>query len=204
MSEKEIKDIWNGSGDDEEINVNLAQLESNLKAKSKKMDRTLFWRDSREIIGAVVVMIFFSYQAMSESLFITKITSILFVLWAIYVSYRLLDVRKYKRVVDLSNSFKAQLLQQKLYLEQQAQLLDSILTWYVGPFALIYSLRIIGNALSNDPLWVIASSIMIKLAMVFLFSWGLYALNKKAAKKGFSPLIENIDRVLIQLDEDSI
>ena len=193
-----------GAGAGEEIKFDLSQLETNLKSKTKKMDRTLFWRDTREIIAAVVVMVIFSYKAISDSSTVTKFTSVLFVLWAMYVAYRLLDVRKYKRTGDLSNSFKAQLLQQKMYLQEQAHLLDSIMSWYVGPFAVIFTILIIGRSFSDDPIWVIIVSIVVKLTVLSLFSWGLYALNKRAAKKAFVPLIENIDNVLIQLDEDLV
>jgi len=203
MSDQEMKDIWLGTGGGKNIKLDLAELEVNLRSRMKKLDRTLFFRDSREIIAAILVMIVFGYKSVFDSAIITKITSVLFVVWAGYIIYRLLDVRKYKKVIDLSASFKNQLLQQKHYLEQQAHLLDSIFSWYLGPFAVIITIRVIGSAY-GDPFWVFMTSIGLVLPIIYLLSWGIYALNKRAAKPVYPPLIENIDNVLSQLDKDTV
>lgn len=201
MSDQEMKDIWLSGDGMEKINLDQSQLVDNLNQKTKKLDRTLFFRDFREIIAALFVMCVFGYKAFGEMQIVSKITSAMLVVWAAYIIYRLLDVRKYKKMIDVSQSFKHQLLQQKTYLKQQAHLLDSALSWYVGPFAVILTIRIIGESIA-DPFMVQLFSYGIGLGILYLFSWGLYALNKKAAKLTYLPLIKNIDEVLVGLDED--
>jgi len=202
MSDQELKDIWMRAGDDEAIELDLPQLVVNLKEKTKKMDRNLLFRDFREIIAAIFIIIFFGYKSIVDSSTFTKITSLMFVVWAGYVIYRLLDVRKFKKAVDISQSFKGQLMQQKKYLEQQANLLDSVLSWYVGPFAVIMTIRILGASYDDHmSLWLIVVREGIMLTITYLFSWWLYRINKKAAQMAYLPLVKNIDRVLVQLDD---
>lgn len=199
MSDQEMKNIWMNADDGDRINFDRSQLLVNLKSKMKKIDRTLFFRDAREIVAAVVVTLFFGYKSFTENIPIPKIANILIAIWSIYVIYRLLDVRKYKKIGHLGNSIKAQLVQQKMYLQKQAYLLDTALTWYIAPPAVLGMISIIGRSYSNVFDW---GSVLSSLLFIAIASWGIYILNKKAAKTAYQPLIENIDKVLIQLEED--
>lgn len=200
MSDQEMKDIWFSSKGVDKINIEPTQLMNSLNQKMKKLDRTLFFRDFREIIAAIIVMGIYGYKAMFENVMVQKATSILIVLWAIYVIYRLVDVKKFKKRIDISQSFKNQLLQQRTYLQQQSHLLNNILSWYVGPFAIILTIRIVGKSF-GDPLLTQLYSYGISLGVLYLLCWGLYVLNKRAAMKTYVPLIEKIDEVLVGLEE---
>lgn len=200
MSDQEMKDIWFSSKGVDKINIEPTQLMNSLNQKMKKLDQTLFFRDFREIIAAIIVMGIYGYKAMFENVMVQKATSILIVLWAIYVIYRLVDVKKFKKRIDISQSFKNQLLQQRTYLQQQSHLLNNILSWYVGPFAIILTIRIVGKSF-GDPLLTQLYSYGISLGVLYLLCWGLYVLNKRAAMKTYVPLIEKIDEVLVGLEE---
>ncbi len=199
MSDKEMKKIWQSANDGDRINLSLSQLLDSLKTKMKKIDRTLFFRDAREIVAAVLVAVFFACKAFTEDISVPKLANLLIAIWAVYVIYRLLDVRKYKKVSDLSASVKAQLTQQKMYLQKQAHLLDSALSWYIAPPAVLGMLSIIGRSYGDVIDW---GNIGLSFFIIFLISWGIYALNKRAARKAYQPLIENIDSVLMQLEEN--
>lgn len=196
MLDQEIRDIWNST--DDSIKIDIPLLVANLNNKMKETDRTLLFRDAREIIAAIVVMIFYGWDVYSEDLVVPRLASISVIIWCMYIIYRMLGVRKYKKISELSNSVKAQLAQQKMYLQQQAHLLDTALSWYIGPFALIITASIVWRSYSEGFDWSIVASLVI----LFLVSAGIYLLNKYAAK-GFQPLIDNIDNVLIQLDENN-
>lgn len=198
MSDEEMKDIWMNSHDGQRIKFNIPNLIANLKIKIKKIDRTLFFRDAREIAAAVVVMVVFSYKSYTENILVSKMANALVAIWCIYVIYRLLDVRKYKQVSDLGSTLKMQLAQQKMYLQKQAHLLDTALTWYIAPPAVLGMISIIGRSYSGGFEW---GKILLSLAIILIISWGIYVLNRKAAKSAYQPLIENIDNILAQLDE---
>ncbi len=199
MSDQELKNIWQNADDGDNINLDIPQLVKLLKGRIKKIDSKLFFRDAREIVAVILVTCFFGYEALTEDLPIIQVVNVLIIIWGVYVIYRLLDVRKYKRIADLSQSLKAQLMQQKMYLQQQAHLLDSALYWYIAPPAVLAIISILGRSFSDGINWLyIALSTIIILAV----SWGIYLLNKKAAKTTYTPLITNIDNILVQLSED--
>lgn len=55
------------------------------------------------------------------------------------------------------------------------------------------------NIISYGFNWVYIS---LSTTIILAVSWGIYLLNKKAAKTTYTPLITNIDNILIQLSED--
>ncbi len=201
MSDEEMKDVWRNADDGDRINLNVPQLLVNLKAKMKTMDRKLFFRDAGEIVAAIVIMIFFGYQSIIESIPLTKITNVLIVVWSIYVIYKLLGVRKYKKVAELSSTLKAQLAQQKMYLQKQAHLLDTVLWWYIAPPAVLAMTAIIGRSFALGFNW---KNILFNFFVISSIGGVIYALNKRAAKTTYQPLIDKIDTLMLQLDEDVI
>ena len=201
MSDNEMKDIWMNADGGNRLNIDLSQLQVNLKDKMKRMDRGLFFRDAREIVAAVVVIVVYGYRSYMENMPVSKLANILIVIWGIYVIYRLLDVRKYKKVGDSSSSLRVQLEQQKIYLQQQAHLLDSVFVWYIAPPAVLIMLSINGRSYSEGFEW---RGFLLSLIVVSLVSLGIYVLNKRAARTAYQPLIENIDHILTQMDEDSL
>lgn len=199
MSDQEIRDIWSNANEGDRIKLDIPQLVDNLRTKTKKIDRSLLFRDAREIIAALAVMVFFGYDSYKETLMVPKVAYIFIAIWCIYIIYKILSVRKYKKISELSNSLKAQLLQQKMYLQKQAHLLDTVLSWYIGPPALFMMVAIVGRNYSVG----FDRGILTSLLTISLICLGIYFLNKFAAKTIFKPLIENIDNVLIQLEENN-
>lgn len=201
MLDQELKNIWQNSDDGDNINLDISQLVKHLRGKMKKIDRTLFFRDAREIVAAVLVICFFVYEAFTEDQPIIQVVNVLIIIWGFYVIYRLLDVRKYKKMTNLNQSLKAQLMQQKMYLQQQAYLLNSALYWYIAPPAALAMASILGRSYINGLDW---GGIALSITIILAVSWGIYLLNKKAAKTTYTPLITNIDNVLVQLSEDKV
>lgn len=201
MSDQEIKDIWYSAIDGEKISINLPQLISNLEKKLRTKDRTIFLRDAREIAAAVVVAILFGWMSYAETILLSKVGLALIAIWSIYVIYRLVDVKKYKKTGDVSTSLKVQLGQQRSYLQEQAHLLESVFYWYIAPFALFMSIIIVGTSSKGDFHWI--SSIILPLAFIALVSWVIFRINKTTVRTSYKPLIENIDSILMQLEENN-
>lgn len=201
MTDQELKNIWHNADDGKNINLNIPQLSKQLTAKMKKIDSILFFRDAREIIAATFVICYFGYNVINEKLPIIQVVNVLIIIWAIYVIYRLLDVRKYKKVTNLNHSLKAQLMQQKMYLKQQAYLLNSALYWYIAPPATLAIISILGRSYTYG---LDSGGIALKITIILAMGWAIYIFNKKAAKSTYIPLITNIDNVLVQLTEETL
>lgn len=209
MFEQELKDIWKSAAQAEKIKFDISRLLIDLNANMKQIEKSIRNRDRREIAASFVGIPIFGYFAFTIPFILTKIASILGVLWFCYVIYKLLRVKKDKIPVNLALPFRMQLENQKTNLMQQARLLDTVLYWYVLPPFLMNILFILGlggpdesgstasvaKIFSFSPIGKIST--IVGLAIFYAF---VVWLNKRAVKKTLRPAIEDIDRVLHQLD----
>jgi hypothetical protein len=103
----------------------------------------------------------------------------------------LLSVRRH-RAENYAVPIEAYLIQHKLYLIKQRQLLANALYWYIIPIALSCVLFIVGLTPEKN--------FTIPLVIVISVNTLVYYLNKLAVKKVFDPLIEKISNAINALN----
>ncbi|MBO3696821.1 hypothetical protein [Roseivirga sp. E12] len=209
MVEQELKDIWRNSSQVEKIKIDLSNLLTDLNKRAKRLNNVIKNRDRREIIASALGAILFMYFAYEVPFIIARIGCLLTITWFVYLVYKLRNNRSLKRPIDLTQSFRQQLENQRQNMEQEAKLLNSVLYWYVlPPFIanVVFILGIGDPSISNwesgllEYLPVTMESKLRMIGFIALFNVLIVWINKRAVKKTLKPIIDDIDRLQKQLE----
>ncbi len=213
MIEQELKNIWQASAKSRQINIETQQVVDVFQVRMQKLQKQIRQRDTREISASVFGILIFSLFAASIPFPITQFSCILSIFWFAYVIYRFWQSKKQSKDETLSVSLRAQLKQKKRLLKQQVKFLESAAYWYAGPSFLTNALFIIGLGNPTDYQWenpiaeqLLPLSINAKIGSIlglFLFYSFIVWLNKKGAKKGIKPILENIETIEQDLELQS-
>lgn len=209
MLEQELKEIWRNSSAEAKINFDLARLMINLQHKTDRIESNIRARDRREIIAAIIGIVIFGYFAYEIPFPITKAACLLAVLIFVFIIYKLRRARKQLVEVNMASSFREQLQQQKIFFKNQQQLLQSVLWWYLLPPFVMNIIFIVGIGNPSDYGWSPALLDLLPLtprekittvATIAIFYAFVYWLNRRAARKVYPPVIQEIERLQAQLD----
>ena len=209
MLEHELKEIWRSSSETSRIKFEKSRLLIDFNGKMSRIEKSIRWRDIREISASIIGIPFFVYFAYEIPFPLTKFACVLGIIWFVFVIYKLKRSQKHKTNSDLSNSLKEQIKVQKIHLYEQKKLLNSVVYWYALPPFIMNVLFVIGLGDPADYEWTnyIADNILplstkmkiITLGGLFLFNAFIIWINKQAVKKDINPLIKEIERVEQQL-----
>ena len=207
MEEQELKHIWKSSSDKEEIKMNMLRLVTDFKVGMEDRERIVRNRDRREIIGALVGIVAFSFIVIKLSFSTATIGALLVVFAYLYMIYKLRSNRKSKHTQKLFLPIKDQLLHQRQFMLNQAKLLDTV--WYWMAIPLFIGIMIIFWGLEpNDESQLltffsesITSKIVYSIVVAACFAYIVW-INKKAVKVNWEPLIKQINTILENLKEE--
>lgn len=212
MFEQELRDIWKNSSEAERIKFDLSQLIMDLNKKMNQIEKDIRKRDRREIIASIIGIIMAMYLAYVVPFPISKAASLLCAIWFGYVIYKLRSTKKSAIPEDLTLPFRRQLEDQKANIQQQAQLLDTVLYWYVLPPYLVNVLFILGwgdpTAIGWDHFLagmfssLTLSGKLIALGFLAVFYGFIVWLNKHTVNVRYKPIIQDLDKLIHQLDSE--
>lgn len=199
MINDELKKIWKSSSQKERVKFEKSRLILELQSNIKTIDKKIKSRDLRETMAALIVIPVFLYYAFTIPFLITKIASVLIVIWAAYVVVRLHQTTSYKPS-EYHESYLTYLVKSKEYLQKQKELSDNVLWWYIAPFLFLIILFLIGFAGDSEKVtWIVMTSTAgVLLSIVILF------MNKKYSEKEYGSRINKIDeliRIINQAEE---
>lgn len=154
-----------------------------VQAGAQKFERQIRWRNRLEWLAAAVVVLSFSWKAVSQSNLLIRLGAVEIVLAAAYISYRLIRHGRTRYSIDPSASTTDYLKAHRSELLRQADLLRRAPVWYVGPFAIglfAISAGAILEALAAGKSLVGA---LISLGVIVAVLVGVSLLNLRAASK---------------------
>ena len=211
MLDQELKNIWLNSAPEEQVKFNFSRLMIDLNNKMKNMDSAIKKRDFRETAAALLGVFAFSYLAWEVPFVISKLACALIILWSFYVIYKLRSVRQSTAHERYDHSFRDQLSRQKQQLKAQAQMLNSVLYWYVLPPFLLNVLFLVGLGDPGAYEWstflqdILPFELNEKLSFILVASL-FYAfvvwLNRRAVRKELEPVIAEIQQLEQQLKQE--
>lgn len=191
MINDELNKIWNSSSKVEKVKFEKSRLILELQSNMDNLHKRIRFRDLREIVAAIIVIPIFIYYAIIIPYLISKIASILIVVWACYVIYKLRQVNNNKPS-DYHENYLIYLEKNKEYLREQKELLDNIFWWYIAPFLFCMSLFVIGFlGDSNQTNWVITTLVVGGVLSVII-----YIINKRASKNEYDGRISKIENLI--------
>ncbi len=211
MIEQELKDIWRNSSETERIRFDLSKLLIEMDQKMKHINKAILRRDRLEIGAAIFAIFMYGYLTYEIPFIVSKIAGILVIGALIYIIYKLRSNRKNKIAPNVVSTFREQLIAQKTFLKKQAEMLNSVLYWYVLPPFLTILLFIVGlgdpeahnwSSKLTEILPMTMKSKIIFIVFMTLFNIFVVWLNKRAVAKTLTPLIERVERAQLQLDAE--
>jgi len=195
MEDENLKKIWQSKNSPiEKIIIHPLNLTATMDTQLQKFEKDIKKRNRREIGIAMVLIPIFAYYAYTIPPILSKIGSVLLILYALLVIYQLNKVSKNKPNSDVSSSIKAYLISYKSYITQERLLLENVLYWYLLP-------AIPGLVLLKAGFGFSSGSLLYGLGVCALFI-GVYLLNQKAVRDQFDPLLVDISEAIRQLEEE--
>ena len=195
MLEQELKNIWQNSPQKEIIKFEKSKLLIDLNHNISKFEKAIRNRNIREIGSALFVFAVFGYYAYLYSHPLAKIGAIIISLACLFIIYKLKQVQRLMKPINLTFSMKEQLIETRIYITNEKNLLDNVLYWYLLPLSFGMIIFTMGLNMSFKRL-LISVPIFIVLNIV------IYIINKLTVKKKFLPLIENINLSIKEMEED--
>ncbi|NMP17065.1 hypothetical protein [Thalassotalea sp. Y01] len=176
---------------------NLDEVITMLEKETKKMDKEVKRRDILEISIAVLLIPVWVYGLFNSVSTMQTIGLCIAILSCVYIPYKLVSA---KQITPQKNSsIRDFLLTEKQKVKQQKQLLESIVWWYIAPLTSAILLITLGATVNESGFVQINTHLFFYYGCVVLLVVGVYFLNKRAAKKKFGPLLENIEQRLAEL-----
>lgn len=198
MKLDDLKKDWQQAIQPESKSENIDEVVTMLADKTKKIDKEIKRRDALEISIAVLLIPAWIYGLVISVSTMQTLGCILALVSCCYIPYRLISARRVAS--KKSDNTKAFLLQERQKLVQQKKMLESILWWYIGPIALSIVLITLGGTVTESGWPQVPANLYWYYASLVVLMVGVFALNKRAAKKKFGPLIDNIDQRLSEID----
>jgi len=197
MQLDDLKQDWQETVASQTSTESLTEVIATLEKQTTKIDKEIKRRDLLEISIAILLIPFWIYGlfntvgTMQTMGYITAIVS------CIYIPYKLLNAKKVSALK--SSSVKDFLMREKQKVEQQKQLLESIVWWYIAPLTLSIILITLGSTATESSMFYVTDFLQKYYLFLAMLVIGIYFLNKRAAKKKFTPLLENIEQRLAEL-----
>ena len=158
---------------------------SDLTARSNRFQSRIERRNLTEYIAAALVVGVFGWLAYIVPVWSIRIGSILIIVAALYVSWKLRQIGSASATPNVAS---AQTLasHHRDELVRQRDALKSVWRWYLLPFAPGMLVFMLGTTLetgSNLPIWIELATSAFSLSLMGGLFYGIYALNAHAAKK---------------------
>jgi hypothetical protein len=196
MIEDELVKIWQSSPNHEVVKFEKSRLMLDVQSGIDRFNKLIKSRDMRELAGGIVAVPFLAFVGYQSPYLLTKIGAILGILSGVYVILRLRKAAKHGRV-SFNNTYLQYLYNHKLYVQDQLNLLETVLYWYILPFYVSVSLMVVGTFLGNEKLQpFIVREVIINAAAI-----GIYYLNQAAVKRTLKPRLAKIDELITMLEK---
>jgi H+/gluconate symporter-like permease len=199
MQLDDLKQDWKKTIQTPSSTNNLTEVITMLEKQTIKIDKEIKRRDLIEISIAILLIPVWIYGLFTSAGAIQTAGLILAILSCLYIPYRLM---KAKKITSTKNTnIKTFLENEKQKVSQQKQLLESVVSWYIAPLSISIILITLGGTVDASGTPHLNDYLTNYYGFLVLLIIGVYLLNKRAAKKKFGPLLENIEQRLSELNQ---
>lgn len=197
MKLDDLKQDWQQAIETESTPDNLTEVIDMIEQQTTKIDNEVKRRDFLEIGIAVSLIPVWIWGLLNSASTMQSIGLIIAIVACMYIPYRLISAKKVYAMK--SGSVKDFLVQEKQKIQQQKQMLESVVWWYIAPLTIAILLITLGAKVNEQGIPQIPSGMYWYYACVGLLVVGVYLLNKRAAKNKFAPLLKNIEQRLAEM-----
>jgi hypothetical protein len=211
MKFEDLQNQWQKEGGNAAVQISYDVLLKEIKRSKNYFNAMIFWRDMREIVVGIALVVYFFYAGMREKqlwpLFLIA-GCVLFV-----CLFLLADRLYYRRKNDLQNNTLREYVENSLaQVNHQIWLLRNIFWWNLLPVLLsIVVFNVYVTFSIYKKLHIVRGEIKTTIAAIlyFLISflitaaifWGVYWMNQWAVKKELLPRKEELGNLLKGLED---
>ncbi|MGV3755249.1 MAG: SoxR reducing system RseC family protein [Verrucomicrobiota bacterium] len=189
MQDDDLKRLWQAQRFDAPPVLPDEQQLAAMKKKMKGFDRAIFWRDGRECLAGIFLIIWFGRAFFTVSEPIAKTGALIIVLASAFVCWY--PIREKRRVAPAApDASMTEALQCELEkVKVQIRLLRSVLWWYLMPLGVGVLVFVFGleRSLPNN----LGFAAFVAVLYVFI-----YWLNQWSVRKYLVPLKQEIEATL--------
>ena len=187
MHDHELKALWKAQDIEPAPPLPDSKQLASMKSRMNSMNRTLFWRDCRENIAALFVIVIFGIYFFIFPAPLARLGSAIVVLSSLFVMvypvWRKRRVPKAPSDASLIQSLESELRR----VEVEIALLRSVHWWYILPGAV----GVVVFVAALSPVWAVPFTFF-----VIALDLAIYRMNQIAADKSLLPLKRELESLL--------
>lgn len=199
MKLDDLKENWQQHVAPSSDTKEVMNMISELAEQASEVDKHVKRRDWIEISIALLLIPVWIYGAFNAVSHLQLIGFIVAIFACFYIPYKLVQAKK--TVPPKDDSVVSFLLREQSKVKQQKRLLETVVWWYITPLTSAILLITLGASLNEQGTIVITDFLTIYYCLVVVLIIGAYFINKRAAKKKFAPLLEQIEKRLSELQQ---
>jgi hypothetical protein len=182
--EHDINRLWQSQGA-QEPSMSLEAI----RARARKLDSQIFWRNLREYVGAAVVLAVFPWMAWTATDPIARLGAVLISIATLYVVYQL-HAQGTTSPLPADIGETSAVAFHRAQLERERDLLQSVWRWYLLPFAPGMATILLGTLLRRPDRWTTTLAAAIFIVLVTI---AIGVLNRRVARQ-VQRTIDELDR----------
>lgn len=197
MNWNDLKSVWRRQEGPRLSDSDFVSIRQSFEAKHRKMVRTLFWRDIREVVAGIVAAVFFSLRAWHGGRSYWPIALAVVLILALTGFFIAERIRSHRKRLGAEASVLAKVEAGIAELRRQRHLLLNVAMWYIAPafaaWAIVFVTTIVNAPAhkAHHPLILVFYAVL----AVPLMTWGVWALNQRAVRKKIEPRLEELEQL---------
>jgi hypothetical protein len=198
MIEDELVKIWQSSPNQERVKFEKSRLMIDVQSSMDRFQRFVKYRDLMDTIPAIAIIPAFAIYTFIVPFTLSKIATALISVWAIYLIIRLRKAKKNKPAA-MTGTYLDYLRQNRRFLMDQKELMETILYWAVIPLITLVSMFFIGVFMGRPGPPIKRA---IALGGNVVVGIVVYLMNKWAVKKQIMPRLEKVDKLISVMEKE--
>lgn len=199
MKLDDLKNSWKAEMEQSSNEQDLPQVIDSITKATTKLDKSIKRRDLLEISVALLLIPVWTWKLFYSASVIQSIGLWIAILACLFIPYKLIKAKQVDSAKD--DSVLAFLTVEKSKLKSQMKLLETVAVWYIAPLFTAIILITAGASVDDLGIPIINQALVIYYCFCTLLVVGIYWLNKRAAKKQFAPLLDNVERRIQELEK---
>ncbi|MBU3005528.1 hypothetical protein [Paraglaciecola arctica] len=199
MKFDDLKANWKAEIASDKRAQDLTLMIKLLAKETSKVDKSIKRRDTLEISIALLLIPVWSWKLFYAASLVQSIGLWIAILACLFIPYKLIKAKRVNAPKD--SSVMAFWQVEKVKIENQVKLLESIAVWYLFPLMLAIVLITAGATVDGSGVPRMTEQLAIYYGFCALLNIGVYFLNKRAVKKQLLPLLDKIKQRISELNE---
>jgi hypothetical protein len=199
MKLDDLKANWKTAIESDNSTQDLSPVIELLVKETSKVDKSIKRRDRLEISIALLLIPVWSWKLFYSASLVQTTGLWIAIVACLYIPYKLLKAKQINAPKD--NSVMAFLQFEKIKIENQKKLLESVAVWYIAPLMVAIVLITAGATVDETGIPRITEQLAIYYGFCVMLVIGIYFLNKRAVKKQLLPLLDKIKQRISELND---